>query len=720
MNDIRTLAEWDELFREPLPRQLTLTFSDGTVIKNDRIVQESLLLEEALCSDQNLKYGCCEAANFRIRIVVEPLPPERPIIDSDGNKVVTDDGSVFMDGSDYAQTIDKSFEGLYLDAIMTFDTEHTGLFVTSDDEYFVTADGERFKYRDIPTAHLGRYKVISDRPTSDRMYRDLNCYDTMYDILDADVVNWYNLLTFPITIKDMRDSFFTYLGIKQAEVELINDDFVVNGEFKADYTLSGKEIIEAICELNGVFGHIDRYGVFEYISLPTSDSLTYPYYQNGTSSYEDYVTSEITMISLSSDSSDESITVGTEGNTYYMRANPLTFAKDDDEDLQTALENLLGLISQFQYRPYNTTTYGNPMLPVGTNITFNTRYKPIESFVMSRLLEGIQAMKDTFTAYGLREYPKDTNNSSNDIGRAKSTSTQAANAEVVKVDSSGNMVTAKLSQSASKGSLFNLNADNIQFVANSVLNMKAAKLNIESDKVSITQDGKLNAVDASFEGRVDATSMLFWETLQAYSSYQDYTYDFATFYNAPESFYMRLKAPTSGTAQNAITLVGYDAGELDGYMGVLHGDWLVVGSLRVNGTKPRVVATENYGRHLLYAYETASPTFGDIGDGQIAEDGECRILLDPIFAETISTTSYQVFLQKCGEGDCYVAERNAAFFVVKGTPGMEFCWEIKAKQSDFDQRRMEPETLYTDVAPQDYGEIGAEHIHSIMYEREVV
>ena len=721
MSDVRTLEEWDALFRDSQPRHLKLIFSDGTILENDRIVQESLLLEEALCSEENLRYGSCEAGCLRLRIVAEPLPPEQYIIDSDNNRIITDDGEIFMDGTDYSMTIDKSFEGLYVNVIMQFD-EQSGVIVTDQGEHFVTSDGEEIAYTEIPAAHFGNYRVVSDTPTSDRVYRDLICYDKMYDILNANVVDWYNSLTFPISIKDMRDSFFEYLGVPQIETELINDDYEVNGKFKADYDMSGKSIIESICELNGVFGHITRYGEFEYISLPTQDSLEYPYYKNGTSKYEDYLTSNITQISLASDSDDSSIVVGTSGNTYYMQANPLTYEMDEDASLMYALNNLLDLISQFSYRPFETTTYGNPMLPIGTNVTFNTRYKPIESFVMARSLSGIQSLKDKFSAKGQRVYPKDTNNSANQLTRAKNTSSQQAQTIVLKVDENGNMVAVKLGESASRGSFFDLNADNIKFVANSTLNMKAAQLNIESDKVSITPEGRLNAVDASFTGRVDATTMLFWDALNMYSSYGQYEYNFVNMYwGGSDEVYTKIRAPYGASGEDAIYLMGpSQSAAYGGYRGILLGDWKVDGALDVAGAKPRVVDTKDYGTRKLYCYEMASPIFGDIGDGKIAEDGKCYVSLDPVFAQTISTDGYQVFLQKCGDGDCYIAERKPNYFIVQGTPGLTFCWELKAKQSDFSQRRLEPQKLYKNQSEPDYGEMGMNHIKKIQNEREVV
>ena len=107
------------------------------------------------------------------------------------------------------------------------------------------------------------------------------------------------------------------------------------------------------------------------------------------------------------------------------------------------------------------------------------------------------------------------------------------------------------------------------------------------------------------------------------------------------------------------------------------------------GTKNRAVATHDYNTVLQYCYEMASPMFGDIGEGVISEDGYCYIDLDPIFIETVNmNVKYYVFLQKEGEGDVYVKEKTPQYFVVSGTPGLRFSWEIKAKQIDYDSDRL--------------------------------
>lgn len=115
----------------------------------------------------------------------------------------------------------------------------------------------------------------------------------------------------------------------------------------------------------------------------------------------------------------------------------------------------------------------------------------------------------------------------------------------------------------------------------------------------------------------------------------------------------------------------------------------IYGDMSATGTKSRVVDTEQYSDRLLYCYETASPMFGDVGEGVIGSDGQCYVSIDPIFAKTVNLNQYQVFLQKYGQGECYVSERHPSYFIVSGTEGLSFGWEIKAKQSDYDQLRLE-------------------------------
>ena len=133
----------------------------------------------------------------------------------------------------------------------------------------------------------------------------------------------------------------------------------------------------------------------------------------------------------------------------------------------------------------------------------------------------------------------------------------------------------------------------------------------------------------------------------------------------------------------------------------------------VNGTKNRIVDTGEYALRKLYCYETPSPLFGDVGEGVIDETGYCYVFLDPIFAETISTNQYQVFLQKYGNGDCWVSERKSGYFVVQGTAGMKFGWELKAKQKDFDQLRLEKDEEEFYPVGTDYGKEAEKYLKEL-------
>ena len=144
------------------------------------------------------------------------------------------------------------------------------------------------------------------------------------------------------------------------------------------------------------------------------------------------------------------------------------------------------------------------------------------------------------------------------------------------------------------------------------------------------------------------------------------------------------------------------------------------GNFTCSGSKSRLVDTADYGQRLLYCYETPSPLFGDVGEGVIANDGMTYVFIDSILSETIATAQYQVFLQAYGSGTCFIKERHPTYFIVEGTPGLQFGWELKAKQSDFSQTRLDQ---FYDSKPErdqvDYSQEAVDHITELNKERAV-
>lgn len=145
------------------------------------------------------------------------------------------------------------------------------------------------------------------------------------------------------------------------------------------------------------------------------------------------------------------------------------------------------------------------------------------------------------------------------------------------------------------------------------------------------------------------------------------------------------------------------------------------GKFVVNGTKNRNVKTEDYGDRLQYCYEMASPYFGDIGQGKTDGNGYAYIDISDIFSETVRTDlQYQVFLQKEGNGDIWIEKKEPTYFCVKGTPNLEFSWEIKARQKDYEFERLEMNGTDSEFGEPNYEKEGQNLIEEYINNTEVV
>lgn len=280
----------------------------------------------------------------------------------------------------------------------------------------------------------GTYTVQSDTPTADRTKRQITAYDAMYDIINADVKSWYDGLTFPMTLKQFRDSFFRHLGIEQKKTSLVNDEMTVNktltttqaedSSVTAEATISGKTIIEAICEINGAFGNIGRDDRFEYVILKAITSALYPAEDlypredlfpsdantesmNGhyiTFDYEAFQSQAITQLEIRADDSTAGAIVGTSGNNYVISGNFLISDKTGAEMKQIA-NNLLPVIAQAAYTPIKSSEcVGNPCLELGDPIRFNTSREIVESYILQRTLTGVQSKRDSIVSTGTEKH----------------------------------------------------------------------------------------------------------------------------------------------------------------------------------------------------------------------------------------------------------------------------------------------------------------------------
>lgn len=343
-------------------KRMQIQCSDGSVLNEDDWKGESAELTERLCSESELSFGRCEASTFKLRV-------RERIVPLAGKKITV---SVTLEGAEEAPFM------------------------------------------------MGVYKVDSDVPTADRRCRDIVAYDAMYDILNAEVSGWYNSLTFPMTLRQFRDSFCAYVGVEQEEITLVNDDMTVEKTIDPG-ELPGKTVIEAICEINGCFGHIGRNGKLRYVVLEQmieglypadelypSDDL-YPADPLGTTEvsksmylscqYEDFIVQHITKLQIRQEENDIGAIAGNGNNSYIIEDNFLVYGKSA-VDLQTIADNVLSVISGVWYRPAQVEARGNPCLEVGDGILLYTSRETIYTYILQRTLKGIQALWDSYTAEG--------------------------------------------------------------------------------------------------------------------------------------------------------------------------------------------------------------------------------------------------------------------------------------------------------------------------------
>lgn len=286
----------------------------------------------------------------------------------------------------------------------------------------------------------GVFKVASDVPTADRTKRQITAYDAMYDIINTDVKSWYAGLSFPMTLKQFRDSFFAHLGIAQVETSLVNDSMTVNKTIVATQTddssavteesaISGKTVVTAICEINGCFGNINRQGKFEYVFLKAITSALYPaedlfpadnlfpsdantesmtgHYI--TFDYEDFQSKEITQLEIKTSEDNAGAIVGTAGNNYSIAGNFLVSDKTGAE-LEQIANNLLPIMAKAAYTPIKSCTcVGNPCLTLGEPIRFNTTREIVETYLLQRTLTGVQSKRDSISAQGTQTHSAKVN-----------------------------------------------------------------------------------------------------------------------------------------------------------------------------------------------------------------------------------------------------------------------------------------------------------------------
>lgn len=354
-DDIKLLFPEDTLF--PSDDLYPVDQEPIYVIDNSQMISESLSIEESICSGQDLSFGDCNASLLEITVA-----------------------DVLMDltGKEFMATIEI---GGYEMA-------------------------------------MGIYRVDSFvREQADRRRKKITAYDRMLNF-DIDVADWYQGLTFPLTLKQFRDSLCIHVGVTQVMTELPLDDMQITKTIEPEQ-LDGRKVLMAICEINGCFGNFDKTGRLTYKFLGTSglfpsetlfpdeelfpsemtNAETLSYYKQSETHYEDYVVNPIDNVQIRQEEGDVGASYGPGNNCYVIQGNYLVYGKSGQELLSIAA-TVYDQISGRLYKPCHIVGPALPWVEVGDGIICYTTDDVIETYCLERTMKGIQGMMDTYEAKG--------------------------------------------------------------------------------------------------------------------------------------------------------------------------------------------------------------------------------------------------------------------------------------------------------------------------------
>lgn len=210
---------------------------------------------------------------------------------------------------------------------------------------------------------LGLFKVESTPKQEDKNTRKIIAYDRMQRF-DVDVSGWYNALSFPMTLKAFRKSLCSFVGVREENAVLVNDEMQVEKTINPT-ALKGREVLQQICQINGVFGNINKNGELRYIALPEKEDISarITIYQNAES--EEYTVPDIDTVQIRQEEGDIGGTSTGDGqNVYIIEGNMLVYGKTTSEMIGIA-NNIKNVVNGLEYQPATISTNGSPWIEIG-------------------------------------------------------------------------------------------------------------------------------------------------------------------------------------------------------------------------------------------------------------------------------------------------------------------------------------------------------------------
>lgn len=343
---------------------------------------------------------------------------------------------------------------------------------------------------------------------TDRRHRVLIAYDELYSKAEINVAGWYNNIfskNSKISCKDFRKSLLEYVGLTQEDTTLINDNVMLEKTFESD-TVSFITILGMICQMNAVFGNINRNGVFEYITLGKSVRNLSNNYRSNNSTAQEYFVDYIDKVQIRTTDDDIGVIYGPGSNALIVQGNYLLYGMSESV-LNGIAKNIYNKVKNITYTPAEIKTLVSDLsVNLGDTITLNTNSGMIiRSYAMKNVLSGIQIFQQTISANGDKERAETVEDTNVSIKELKYKSTElkksidgvSSKVTEIATDLSKNYSTTTDMKSAIEQSASGIKQEvskNYQSIARAKSDLKEAKS--YADEVG-------NNVDAKAKGYAD-------------------------------------------------------------------------------------------------------------------------------------------------------------------------------------------------------------------------
>ena len=257
---------------------------------------------------------------------------------------------------------------------------------------------------------LGVFTIV-DSQNKTTNFIDIQAFDNLHK-LDIDVSDWWNnTVTFPISIKNLLISLFTYCGVTYNLPETFtNSTYMINQNMYFE-GVSGLEILSYIQEIIACFVKPDRYGVMRLVTLPTLDwNLVTPSYTYSVGktiqglTIADFETEWITKVQVRGSADDIGVIVGTGSNTFVIESNALLSYITDTTTDREMIQNILSVVSKIKYRPFSGTFKGLPFIECGDMVQVLTATNMTAwGLLLKRTLYGSGIRRDKIDTKGVEK-----------------------------------------------------------------------------------------------------------------------------------------------------------------------------------------------------------------------------------------------------------------------------------------------------------------------------